>query len=518
MKNKKIKYIVLAAALYAVLLTALLASELSVPDSSIRNFGDSLWYSIVTLTTVGYGDMYPVSAAGRAIGVVFILMSPGVFAAVFLAAAGLIRYKVVPYFRLRAVKSRSCCFFSEYNEASEALAMDILRNDPEKRAVFCNAGTKKGAGFLRQEKGMIFVSDGIKETLSVFSPSKTKDSIFLISEDICRNYADIREISDFSCEVYCRGSETPDFAEIRFFDAPECCARLYWQEHPLSGKESLIIIVGDKNLAQAVLDQAVLVNARLPFKRTAYHVFGDWEDYENFHPELKTAFTRDENDTDKDLLIFHEEAWNKDVKLLEAADRIIFCGDDPAINAGNAVNLKRYFAVRGTVYTAAKEADAYGVSFGDVKSIFTEEMVIRRKIDRLAGSIHEEYDRQSGSRSCPWDELSPFLKNSNRAAADHLLTKLRLLLGDNVRKADKKSCAEGFAKWNADGDREAYRRNEHERWLRFHCLYNWTKGEKKDGTLRKHPCVTTFDELTLEEQEKDDNAWKQMEKMADSDI
>ena len=45
-------------------------------NTSIQSFPDALWWAVVTITTVGYGDMVPVTAAGRAIG--FILMFGGV--------------------------------------------------------------------------------------------------------------------------------------------------------------------------------------------------------------------------------------------------------------------------------------------------------------------------------------------------------------------------------------------------------------------------------------------------------
>ncbi len=46
------------------------------PDAHIRTAGDALWWAVVTLSTVGYGDLYPVSAEGRLIATM--LMTAGV--------------------------------------------------------------------------------------------------------------------------------------------------------------------------------------------------------------------------------------------------------------------------------------------------------------------------------------------------------------------------------------------------------------------------------------------------------
>ena len=74
----KIKNTLIGFATYFILLYALIESEKGVEGSSINNFFDAVWYSIVTLSTVGYGDFYPVSVTGKIIGLVFVFSSLGV--------------------------------------------------------------------------------------------------------------------------------------------------------------------------------------------------------------------------------------------------------------------------------------------------------------------------------------------------------------------------------------------------------------------------------------------------------
>ncbi|QNE46913.1 two pore domain potassium channel family protein [Glaciihabitans sp. INWT7] len=48
---------------------AVLDAEQNASGSNIRTFGDALWWAFVTITTVGYGDYYPVTLVGRLIAV-----------------------------------------------------------------------------------------------------------------------------------------------------------------------------------------------------------------------------------------------------------------------------------------------------------------------------------------------------------------------------------------------------------------------------------------------------------------
>lgn len=55
---------------------AMLDAERGTPESPIQSFGDAVWWSAATVTTVGYGDMYPVTWLGR--WVAFCLMIVGI--------------------------------------------------------------------------------------------------------------------------------------------------------------------------------------------------------------------------------------------------------------------------------------------------------------------------------------------------------------------------------------------------------------------------------------------------------
>jgi len=92
---REMKHIVVQRRAQSTLLTAVLAAiamleigallilnaESASPQANIQSGIDALWWNIVTLSTVGYGDKYPVTTAGRVIGVIAIVVGVGLFSA-----------------------------------------------------------------------------------------------------------------------------------------------------------------------------------------------------------------------------------------------------------------------------------------------------------------------------------------------------------------------------------------------------------------------------------------------------
>jgi Ion transport protein len=48
-------------------------------EANITTASDAVWYTIVTITTVGYGDKYPVTNPGRIVGVLIMITGVGLF-------------------------------------------------------------------------------------------------------------------------------------------------------------------------------------------------------------------------------------------------------------------------------------------------------------------------------------------------------------------------------------------------------------------------------------------------------
>jgi voltage-gated potassium channel len=74
-----LKYVLLAGLLIMLLSAGLITLFERNDNGSIRDFDDGLWWAATTITTVGYGDKFPVSHEGRGIAIFLMLVGISMF-------------------------------------------------------------------------------------------------------------------------------------------------------------------------------------------------------------------------------------------------------------------------------------------------------------------------------------------------------------------------------------------------------------------------------------------------------
>lgn len=83
MSNRAKSALMITALVALVVMTVsamvVLQVESRAPDANILTGGDAFWWAFVTVTTVGYGDQYPVTALGRSMAMLLMVVGVGIF-------------------------------------------------------------------------------------------------------------------------------------------------------------------------------------------------------------------------------------------------------------------------------------------------------------------------------------------------------------------------------------------------------------------------------------------------------
>ena len=511
-KNRRfLFFLLLSVCVYVALLCILFLCERSTPDSQIDSFGDAFWFSIVTLSTVGYGDMTPKTTAGYAIGCVFLILSMGMLVAMIGYAVAFLTREGIPMFKLRMHRKDNWYYFADFSAESDALAKDILREDEDAVIIY---GIREDEEQEKPDYPCLFINDSIPKILSRKKGEGEKSKLFFLKEnDIGANLKAVG-LHNLPAEVYaCTTSGREKMSDnIHFFHTYDSCARRYWRDHPLGSEENEVVIIGFGNYGAAILERAILTNIVDPYFDVNYHIFGDSARFCQLHTELGTIFGINRKWEGHDSLYFHDEDWTASREVITKADRIIICEDDVNKGWDDLRMLNRYYRMRGRI-DLRNNRPAPGVSvFGTNEEIYSINQVVRTRLNDAAKAMNDLY-RKSVEDSLDWDELGDLLQQSKIAAADHLLIKIRILLGENVASdLSNKSFQSAFRAFSAARKNsevlDDLRRIEHERWIRFYIYYNWRYGPEYNVPLREHPMITEYSNLTDEQRSYYDRAWE----------
>ena len=518
MKKKRILQIIFSIFIFYLILTVLLFLVEAFPkggEGNITSFGDAAWYLLATLTTVGYGDITPVTPLGKTIGAVMMISSAGVLTFVLGLLFTLLFGRFLPSLRLWLFRHKEWYVFSNLDESSQLLASRLAKDAPDAAYVFCGKEENLSQEHFPTMHRFVILEDPIETILSRQDQTKPCN-VFFMSRDGWENFSLgcslLNRVNWKDLKLYCNVDHGPDRVPegMVLFNRPDNAARHYWTSHPVEEKESVFVLIGDGKVAQRLLERGLLINV-LPMEHPLeYHLFGDWEDFQRNHYELSTVVGINEKWDGDDCLFFEGTNWNASAELLKRADRILFCGDDEEENLSGMSMLRRYFPTKALVDVYAGIADDRCRIFGGDDQLLTKEMVMQEKLNQTAVKMNEFYRQKTGGGST-WAELSEFHRQSNIAAADHLLTKVRLLLPqENITSVTPENCEAAYAKYKdlPEKRKEGCRWLEHKRWVRFHVVNNWSYSSVRDNSQRYHPLLVPYEELTREEQILDDSAWE----------
>ncbi len=515
MKRKNKIYLCMTAILIVVyigLLFLLYVSERTSSSATIQTFGDAVWYSLVTLTTVGYGDLTPVTPLGHAVGVVFLLLSAGIIVTMFGAVISFVTSEGFPLLMLIFQRKKNWYYFADYGAESNTLAANIYKEDPDAVIIY---GEKREDQMEFPDYPCMFISASPARIVAHKKNIGTRCKIFLMKENDIGVNSRAVGLHELPVDVYARTTNGQDHlsGNINFFHSYDCCARQYWRSKPLCKEEDTIVIIGFGNYGRCILERAILTNIISVTQHVAYHIFGDAKEFLAMHGHLQEVFSMGKESAEMDSLIFHDELWETCREILERADRIIICPDDEPKGWNIFWRLRRYYKTCGHIDLHSNRK-APGVSyFGTNEEIYTPDQIMRTSLNKAAVIINEIFRKSVSYPTLSWENLDDFHRESKIAAADHILMKVRILLkdetiteftSDTIKRAYQRYCETK----TEESMQDAYRRLDHMRWIRFYSFYNWTYGSVRDDGARQHPMLCPYAELNSEQKRERDVAWE----------
>ena len=73
------------------------------PRANITNYFDSIWWTVTTITTVGYGDLVPVTVAGRILGMILQLFGVLIYGSIIATISMSLNKKQEEYYQQRMI-------------------------------------------------------------------------------------------------------------------------------------------------------------------------------------------------------------------------------------------------------------------------------------------------------------------------------------------------------------------------------------------------------------------------------
>ncbi|MCR5008227.1 MAG: potassium channel family protein [Oribacterium sp.] len=500
---------------YLMLLLLLIRAEMASPDASIQTLGQAVWYSLTTFTTVGYGDLYPVTPAGKVVSSIFLLIGISLlgffvgFTMDFIA-------RMRPVVTLTMKSDRPWYIFTAKTVNAMLFAENLKKVRPNAMIIY--------ASTINDDKNFpdLCVS-WTPEALLDRRGSLYDAHLMCTKDNDMDNFLDAVGLADFEVPIICFSSFTPAYhpMNINFFSLDDCTARAFWQQYPVKKNDEEIVIIGFDKAGQMMLDRALELNVVFERQKIRYHVFGDSSEYCRNRKMLGEIVSLNQPSEEMDSVFFHNELWNEDGRLLCTADRIVLCSDSEEENIKILHTIQTFFAIRGNLYIYNSNVRGIATSFGRAENMLTPAYVLHNRLTDMAMCRHEMF-RFMVDESIPmWEDLNSLSKDMNYLATDHISMKVRILLGDEAPdksfdELDPKLLRKAYDVFqnSSEEEKEVFRKIEHTRNMRFYKLHNFTLGDAVDDDKRINMMMRPYEELGDVEKQAIDISWMLLNELA----
>ena len=500
---------------YLLLLILLVHIEKSAPSSTIHNLGEAFWYSIVTLTTIGYGDFYPVTPLGRLIASIFVILGIGLLG-FFVGFMMEFVSRIRPIIQLSLNTAKPWYIFTDQSSHAMIFAENIKEARPD--AVIIYSGTKDEGKIPKSISVQWSPSELLERRGSLYDAH-----LMCMKDNEMENFLDAIMLSDTGAPIVCLANFTPSYhpMNINFFSLTDCTARMFWQQYPIRSRQETILLIGFGVAGTVLLDRALELNVLFENQNIRYHVFGNSDEYCRNRKRLSKIVSINELTEDSDCIIFHDSPWNTDENLLAKADRIILCDDLEQQNINILQTIQKFFSISGELYIYNSNVRSVATPFGQTRDVLTPAFVLHNSLTDMALCSHEMMRFYLNGAIPMWEDLNSLIKDMNYTTTDHISLKVRMLLGDEAPSLPfddipSEILRKASAKRNSlsDDERIALNRLEHERISRFYLLHNYRFGDVIDDNSRINNLLKPYDELNDTEKQMVEISWLLIDELA----
>ena len=489
---------------------------------------DALYMTIISVTTVGYGEVQPLSSAGRVVAMLVLFGGLGIF--------GLVISQVTSFAVGGALEG-----------AVQRRRTAKLANRLSGHSVYCGLGDR-GYALLAGRKNCVVV-DSDRLNPAILAEKKNKR---LILHEDAHNAAFLKMVGAARAEeiIVAAGKDSQNLAIARSireslgdgspprliaavenFATRDCFAdALHKQGIELFGFwEQSLLVLAQKMALQRVCQWRTLPTAPVkiilqvegPLLEEALRVFGmvlqlgglqklQIEVY-GVSDAFKSSFLARFPEYDRCCeIVWHRDEFNNLQKLYSLPDFAFFAAAsvtrslELAKRSSQAAPKMQASHIYGC-YWSTEESDKIvrGMTsseeglevFSLYELLAKQDGLVSHAMDTEGRAIHESYRASAKHKVSSWETLSEFHRNSNRQAAlQQSIYQAAWQAGEG--SADEAALLEYLAQC------------EHLRWMAFHLMSGWrldSYGLPRDRwqRLKVHPNLVPYAELSEDDKEKD---------------